>query len=438
MNFKRDLPEEVNPSPEFIKVSYDKYGNPIDVKPVKGTIDAHNGHEISEKKEPVQRVNIQTLAYDTKVIGNWLNVLNQNMYSIREQIKNVDGYEKMIPFIEKISQNIAIFERNFDNISKEFDAIRKALQDVKVTDNSFLEQFNLFRENLRMIQEEMNDSRHVSNLLMNDIVILKEEVKNIKFDPSEILESINLINNNFAILRNHFVEMNQEVAGMINQMNAKLSDLSWKMENIATKEDLDMVISGFISKQELYQTKNELEEEIKGNHINRDELVSEIVAQTTANMQKLLQRKKRKIRVKIRKIKIKKKRNIAKKRKFKKKIVKGKIRKINKNVLTKKLLKADITTYPSALIVTERKMQKIGRAVFDVAKTLNKNVLMIMQDKMKESDGFEPITYDAMLNSDAIFVVAKKNMRENPSLQSIKTTKKIFIVNNKMKFTEMN
>lgn len=100
-------------------------------------------------------------------------------------------------------------------------------------------------------------------------------------------------------------------------------------------------------------------------------------------------------------------------------------------------MKADIQTYPSALIVTERRMQRIGRAVFDVAKNVNKNVLMIMQDKMSESDGFEPVTYDAMSNSDGIFIVTKKNMKKNFSLKTLLATKPVFIVNKKMKFSKM-
>ncbi len=477
MNSRGDRPEESTPSPEFIKVSYDKYGNAIDVKPVDGQVDAHNGFEIV-KNEPTPKVNIHSLAYDTKVIGNWLNVLNQNMYTIREHLKNSEGSEKIIPLVEQISNSISIFQKNFNEIHVELDSLRKIQQDAKAFDNSFLEQLNLLRENLRIIHEEMSDNRHVSNLLMNDIGALKnqvneasaqiqnsaqqmhtnsmqiqntsvalkevasevskmkDEIKNLRFDPSEILEAINSINNNFEILRNHFVEMDNEVTGMINQMNAKISDLSWKMENIATKEDLDMVISGFISKQELHQTKNELENEIKGNHINREELVSQIVTQTTTNMQKLLQRKRRVVIKKVRKIKLKKKRKILKRKKFSKSV--GKTAKINKSILTKKLMKADITTYPSTLIVTERRMQKVGRAVFDVAKTLNKNVLMIMQDKIKDSDSFGQITYDAMKNSDAIFLVSKENMRKNPSLKMIKSTKKVFTVNNKMKFSQMN
>ena len=100
-------------------------------------------------------------------------------------------------------------------------------------------------------------------------------------------------------------------------------------------------------------------------------------------------------------------------------------------------MKADMQTYPSALIVTERRMQRVGRAVFDVAKNMNKNVLMIMQNKMSESDGFEPITYDAMSNSDAIFLVTKKNMKKNFSLKTLVATKPIFFVNQQMKFSEM-
>lgn len=463
MNFKRDSPEEIDPSPDFIKVSYDKNGNAIDVRPVKGP----NGTQSKSETAP-QRITIQNLSYDTKVIGNWLNVLNQNMHTIREQMNSMQNpSEQFVLFGEQISAKIEFLHKVVDEMSIELQNVKISdngfleelnllRENMKSSDKGFLEELNLFRENLKLIQEEMHDSMHVSKLMIsdmgmlksemssgtvemkkvqNEIMILEEEMKNSKVNSAEVMQNFDVLNVNFENLKKNFADLNDHVSAMINQMNAKVSDVSWKLENIATKEDLDMVISGFISKQELHQAKNELQEEIKANWIDRNQLIAEIVTLTSENVRKMLE-KKRKHSRKI-KIRVKKKMKRKVKKRLHRKIRKIKARKINKTILAKKLMKADIQAYPSALIVTERRMQRIGRAVFDVAKKMNGNVVMLMQDKMNESDGFEEITYDAINNSDAVFLVTSKNMKKNPSIKNISERKKIYQVNRKIKFAEI-
>lgn len=127
-------------------------------------------------------------------------------------------------------------------------------------------------------------------------------------------------------------------------------------------------------------------------------------------------------------------RKVVKKRRIVRKITRAKI---NKNLIMRKLRKSDIADFNSALVVTERKTQKYGRAVFDVARKMNGNVVMIMQEKMSEDDGFEPVTYDAIDNSEAVFIVTNRKMRKNFAVKNAALKRRVFLVDKKLKFSEV-
>jgi len=210
----------------------------------------------------------------------------------------------------------------------------------------------------------------------------------------------------------------------VNGMREDIQQLKLEVQKIKDSNDLAIV-------------QNKLE----------SQLMAERIIERTTNRFKDL----RKVEVKVKLKKRGKAKNIAKPKKIRRvirkkrarKLVKKKVArkvtrsKINKDLLKSKLRKTEIDDYNTALIVTEKRFQKYGRAVFDVARKMNGNVVMIMQEKMSEDDGFEPVTYDAIDNSEAVFIVTNRKMKKNFAIKNAALKRRVFLVNNKLKFSEV-
>jgi hypothetical protein len=483
----RKQPESA-PSPEFIKVSYDKHGHPIDVIPM----DLHapqekNGEakaKISFAPKPIPQP-----------IEEWLVLISKNIISLKrdlESSKNV--YNQIIQEVKQINAPIidltpidnSINTTNYriDSVLQKLEATNQQIGDQKMMYHLLADQVNVMNEIVASIAKEFSHQQTISRELSEKIEILGEQLNGSFVSIKQILKDMELMNSDksqFNSIDDKISAMHRQLAsstertegnivalnGILAEMRGKIDSLetsnfeihvavqnsmkeladNFEKMNSETRNQIEYSIKAFSDsfneinsgnkidmENSLKDTKQELMATIEQSKIDREALIQEIVDRTTRRMRRFVKTPKAVVKVKV------KKRKVAKRKHRKIKIKKNprrKISKINKTVLAKKLMKAGIQTYPSALVVTEGRMQRIGRAVFDVAKNMNKNVLMIMQDKMSESDGFEPVTYDAMSNSDTIFIVTKKNMKKNFSLKTLVATKHIFIVNKKMKFSEI-
>ena len=402
MNFRKDA-EEVKNSPEFIKVAYDKYGNPLGVRPA-------NGHEITEEKteRPSTKINIQTLHYDTKMIGQWLGVINQNMHTLREQIALLENpTDKFMPVLQEA------ISKNMDFTNKQIDLMNRELQNYKILSNSIMEQLNLMNENFSLLRKEITDNSYISRQIIAEMDMIKGEVRNSKSPSTEIVNMLDSMNENFEILRSRVMEISRETAETNSQLIRKLSDVATKEDvsnigakfsEMATKEDLDMVISGFISKQEFHEANQELKEAIIKGKIDKDALVSELMS----NIKNLMKKPKRKVRH----------RKVVKK-KIVKKIRKKRTLTIKKSIVRKFLLKKVLLTENDrVLVVTDNKMEKIGQKVFDVARKINENAVLVMMEK-REKPNQEPedTVSEAMKSNDVIIGVTWYSLKNTHSLK---------------------
>ncbi|MFH0711094.1 MAG: hypothetical protein V1944_00795 [Candidatus Aenigmatarchaeota archaeon] len=464
MSFRKDA-EELKKTPEFIKVAYDASGRPIGVKPA-------NGNDIPEKVEtPSTRIVAQTVHYDTKLIGQWLGVINQNMHVLREQINILENpNEKILSIVEEAIAKNMIF------VSTQIDLVNKELQNYKILSNSVMEQLNLVNENFSLLRKEISDNQHVSRAIIAEIEFVKNEVRNPKV-PEEIINMLNSMNENFEILRSRVMEISRETIQMNSQLSKKLvevatkedlSNIDAKFNDVATKddvsnvylkfndvatkenissidakfnyvatkndllniyeqfsdlptrEDLDMVISGFISKQELRDVKTELEELINKNAINKDELISDL----------------------IKKMKLLKK---TKKRKAKK-LVKRKIKKIRKKK-TKTILKSTIRKFLAkkfglnederVLVVTDHKMEKIGNKVYETCRKISENTVFLVMEK-SDRPGQEPedSVAEAMKNTDRIIGITFYTLKKTDALRNaVEVGVKACVLSKNLKFT---
>lgn len=451
MSFRKDA-EELNGSPEFIKVAYDKYGNPIGVRPVDGreVPDGDNG-------KSVPTVSAQTLHYDTKMIGQWLGVINQNMHTIREDIKLLENpNSKLMPILqETIAKNMEFTNRQIDLMNKE-------LQNYKVLSNSIVEQLNLVNENFSLLRKEISDSNLVSRQIIAEVDLIKGEIRSSKNPSTEMINMLNAMNENFEILRSRVMEMSRETAEMNNKLNQKLSSvpskqdfvdmteklssvptkqdfvaiegkmselptkedvsyLSLKLSDMASKEDLDMVISGFISKQEFYTATTELQDLINKNAIDKDELISELVEKI-----KSARRVKRRIRKKVAK------------KKIVRKIRKKRTRTMAKSTIRKFLLrKFGLNENERVLVVTDKKMEKIGNKVYETCRKINESTVFVVMENMKKS-GAEPedSVSEAMKNTDAIIGVTYYTLKKTNSLkQAVQLGARAFVMSKNLKFS---
>jgi len=420
MNFRKNA-EELKNTPEFIKVAYDKYGNPIGVRPV-------NGDEIPAKEieKPFAKMSVQTLHYDTKIIGQWLGVINQNLQTLREEIDLLESpTAKLIPILEDaISKNMEI-------TNKQIDLVNKELQNYKILNNSILEQLNLVNENFSLLRKEISDNNYISRQLIAEFDTVKNEVRNSSTPSIEIINMLSSLNENFEILRSRVMEINRETIGMNDKINEKLdnaatkddvSHLNAKFFDLATKEDLDMVISGFISKQEFHEARSELVDLINRTAMNKDELVSELMEKL-----KTIKRSKRKSRTQ----------KIVKK-KMAKKIRKKKIKMISKVIIKKMLLrKFGLTGTERVLVVTDKKMERIGNKVYEACRSINENtVFMVMANMKKTDEEPEDSVSEAMKNTDAIIGVTYHTLKKTGALRNaIELGARAFLMSKSLKFT---
>jgi hypothetical protein len=484
----RKLPESAL-SPEFIKVAYDKHGNPLAVTPVA----MHMPQEKNGEKKMQPAVMPKSIP---QPIEEWLVVISKNIISLRRDLANTQNvYNQIIQQVKQMNPtvNLTPIDNSINSINMRINDI---FQKMEITNEQVTDQKTMYKllsdhiivlnDVVTSVAKEFSQQQIITRELAEKIEMLNEQLSGSFINLKTILKEIDLTTTangqKFTDIDERIAAMHKQLAssiertegnivalnGIFDDMKSRIDDLETsnfeiqvqvqnslkefadnsEKTNHETRNQLEGSLKAFVDNFEEInaETRNEMEnslekirqelmDAIEQNKIDRESLIQEVVEKTTDRMRNLI-RKKAKARIKVKKQKIRKaKRKI--KKKIVKKVVKRKVHKINKNILVKKLMKADIATYPSALIVTERKTQRIGRAVFDVAKGMNKNVLMIMQNKMSESDGFEPVTYDAMTNSDALFIVSSKNMRKNFSLKTLVATKPVFIVNKKMKFSEM-
>ena len=56
---------------------------------------------------------------------------------------------------------------------------------------------------------------------------------------------------------------------------------------------------------------------------------------------------------------------------------------------------------------------------------------------MSEEDGFDQTTYDAMDNSEAVFIVTNRSMKKNFAVRNAALRKRVFVVDKKLKFSEI-
>ena len=417
----RKLPES-NPSPEFIKVSYDRHGNPIDVTPV-------------SRNEPKETNGKQTRENSARPIPQpieeWLVLISKNIISLKRDLEDSrNNFSQIIQESRNSSIDLSPLNNSINSANYRIDLLGQK------TDSATY-QLNLITEMIASFAKELSQHQAIDNEFAQKIENLNEQLNGNFVSLRQILKSIEMIetdtNQKFNFVDERIASMHRQLASSIERTEGNIVALNGIMNEINEKID-SFETSNFeiqVSVQNSLQNmKQELMQEMEKNRIDRETLIQEVVERIAKRMKKIMAPK---VEIKVRVRKHRKTKHKIQKRKVNKKVSK-----INKNILAKKLMKARIQTYPSALVVTERRMQKIGRTVFDVAKNLNKNVLMIMQDKMSESDGFEPITYDAMLNSDAIFLVTKKNMKKNFSLKTVKAQKSVFIVNQKVKFSKLS
>jgi len=442
----RKIPES-GLSPEFIKVAYDKHGHPLSITPVDLNLSQETNGENKTKENVINKPIPQP-------IEEWLVLISKNIISLKrdlESTKNV--YNQIIQEIKQVTNPVVDFtpidtsinatNYRIDALLQKMELTNQQVSDQKMMYKLLADQINVMNEIVASVVKEFSHQQTLSRELGEKIEMLNEQVNDSFVSIKQILKDMELMNSDKSQLNNideRISAMHRQLASSIERTEGNIVVFDGMLREMKEKID-GMETSNFeiqvAVQNSLQNMKQELFEAIEQNKIDREALIQEIVDRTSKRMRKIVKIPKLEVKIKVkRKVAKRKHKKVRKVRKMEKKIVR-KVSKINKNILAKKLMKADIQTYPSALIVTERKTQRIGRAIFDVAKNINKNVLLIMQNKMSESDGFEPVTYDAMSNSDAIFLVTKKNMKKNFSLKTLVATRPIFIVNQKMKFYEI-
>ena len=352
-----------------------------------------------------QQINEQKMMY--KMLADQVNVVGEMSTTIAKEFSQQKALDK--DFYDAINAKMRMLTLEMDQLNDTFDKVKTLQSELDSLRNDSMKRFSYIDEKVTSMHRQLSAS---SERTEGDLIALSDVV---------------------AAINERIAELNEKMNGV-------------QAANYATPEDLQNV-------------KEELMSAIEQNMLDRQLMIEEIIARTSRQLKsfaakkprrklkrksgrKLKRKSVRKLKkVRARKIKAKTVGRIVKKRKQRGIVRKRKIvrraRKISEKVLRRKLLKSEIGTYANALVIAEKKTQRVGRAVFDVAKQMNENVVMIMQDKLSEDDGFEPITYDAIDKSEAVFIVTNRKMVKNFAVRNAALKRRVFLVNKKLKFSEV-
>jgi DNA-binding transcriptional MerR regulator len=371
---------------------------------------------------------------------------NQLVAEIKNEIKNINIPSPAVPDID-------------------FTPLVKQISEQKILYKLLADQINTMNEIISTIARELSQQKgftvDIAHNIADKIELLNDNYASIKTIAKEIdllrndsMERFSYIDDKLSSTQRQLAASNDRTEGdlialhdIVTVMNQRIAELNEKIDSLQNTREY---IKGDI-KEDIKDIKEEFAKIVVQNALDRQVLVEEIAARTMKQVKSLLAKKtkvevsikvkKRKSRKMIRKLKIKvAKRKIVKRkivRKIKVRKIKKPVVKIMKGMIRGKLKRYGIVDYGNALVVTERNMQKYGRAVFDIARKMNGNTIMIMQEKMSEEDGFDQTTYDAMDNSEAVFIVTNRNMKRNFAVKNAALRKRVFVVDKKLKFSEV-
>jgi len=414
------------------------------------------------------------------VVEQWLTIISKNILALKAQVEQTQAnYNEVIAQI----QNIKIPEVKIPEFPKmpeiEMPDMKPVYEGIDGANHRIDALTHTMTQRMEAVNQQVGEGKLMYKLLADQINTMNEIVSTI---ASEFAQQKVLTKDTYEVLTDKMRQLNEQLSDSFSKLKTVEMDIdalradsmqrfSFLDEKVAamhrqlsvgnekTEGDL-IVLNDVVSVMndriaelnekinDMQQMREEVAQIVVQNKLDRQLMIEEIVARTTEKMKNFAKRRaaiapkvaakigKVVVRVKVKKGKMKH-RKIVKKIKVRKAARKITRTKINKNLIAKKLRKTDIGNYETALVVTERKTQRYGRAVFDVAKRINKNVVMIMQDKLNEADGFEPVTYDAIDNSEAVFIVTNRKMRKNFAVKNAALKRRVFLVDKNLKFSEV-
>jgi len=443
--------------PEFIRVIYDEKGNPIAVKPADGSVLQDKKSSDGSTNGGSPRPTFPTLpTLIPQPVEQWLTLISKNILSLKADIERTqNSYNQIIAEVKQINTtNIANTANTKEISTPDISPIIQQINDQKIMYKLLADQINVMNEIISTIAKEVAQQKTLSKdfyEVMNGK--MKQLNEKLNESLSDNFSSIKTIETELDSIRNDSMQRFSFIDDKVSAMHRQLAASDERTEgDLIVMNDVSAVMNERIAElnekiDSIQSIKQEFEKMIEQNaeknKIDRQILIEEVVDRVSKRMKNLVAKrvevqikvKRRKSRkVKARKVKKVVKNVVKKKRKVVRKITRAKI---SKNLIVRKLKKSEIENYGSALVVTERKAQKYGRAVFDVARKLNGNVVMIMQEKMSEDDGFEPITYDAIDNSEAVFIVTNRKMKKNFAVRNAALKRRVFLVNKNLNFSEV-
>lgn len=259
---KRDVPENMKDSPEFVKVMFDEKGHPLGIRPLRATFSTpdNNGKHVQDipQKTAVRK------PVDQEVVINWISNLNQHFKDLREDFRTLALFDqKRFNELEKIlSQNYSnkdspTFIENFSRIEKEISNLKN--------------QYNLVLQNLQSTSGEIKnltkkletiefpDKEIFSQLdsldmnLSNQIKTLKEKLESMKLPEGLIYDQLNSLDLRMSTIakeisdtKMHEIETSEKLKSFIGNMEM------CKISNMETTQKLD----GF--EDEMEKLRNEI------------------------------------------------------------------------------------------------------------------------------------------------------------------------------------
>jgi len=435
----RDNPEGFSKSPEFIKVLYDESGKPIGVKPA--DVKAEERMD-GDSKTIVQKVPI--FSNDLRIIGNWLSAVNANVNSLRASIgQRTDG--EVDKKLDLIDGRISILAKEIGNtilmdnrLSEEMILLREKMERLKIPDIDLLRvQIDSMSEanerkmkdveaNLSSLQSAYEQMRpQISAIYQNLSEMHSSLESDILSAERQLSTKTDQTNEKIFSLENRITESQTMYQSLLQRMSEIQNDIERiqedgkRFDNLMTKEEFEKInqenknkFNSLISREDLEKMKSDFEMSLILNRLDYEVMLKGLKRKTV-----------RKIKRRIRKRKIVKK---AKKFSFRANRI-------------EKLLKAKYKMKPDekVLIVSEKRLAKYGRAVYNVARKIDKNsVFMTVENRKNQKEEFGSTVEKAMKNSHLVLVSSRYSLKRTNVYKIIRKARvRIAFFNKRLQFS---
>ena len=433
----RDIPENMSNSPDFVKVMFDERGNPLGIKPLKGSLPDNNGKKLQNiPQKPTIQKNVEQ-----EVIVTWISNLSQNIKDLREGFRLIaifnqkkfdelgkiiaeSSLDKSSPIlitkfktieneISNLKNQYNLVLGNMESASKEIKNLAKKLETMEIPDKeifnqldslnaSFSNQIDTLKEKMEgmklpdgFIYDQLNSldlrlstiTKEIADTKMHEIetsMKLKsfvEDMEICKMSNIDTVQKLSDVQDEISKLRNEIVLSKGYVENTYSEVSQKMSEFSSMNEELDfLRKDTEHSIN------ELSESQNQLLEkqrQMESLFINQENISRNLANDAVLKIKEMLKKPKRMV-IKPTKAKV--------------------VRFLKKNF--------KIKPFSKVLVVTDKRNSIFGKTLYEATRRVSKkSVLAVMENRTDKMNLDKPVV-EAIKKSNYVFIVGKYSLKK--------------------------